>query len=181
MEEINMARTESHSSGVEKSSLPNLTPKSLAAMGERRMEDFAKAQSVILNTLQETHRRWLDRMQSEARRASELTERVTNARSIPDAMAACREWTSRRFEMMAEEGNQLLAESRKVVETSARFLSDGSFVMADLEAATETNERARTPDHNNSIPAAASSSPARQSGSFEESRPSWPGRDTASL
>src|SRR5215475_9865000 len=122
-----MAQTESRSKGMEKPSLPDLTPMGLAAMGEKRMEEFARAQAVIFSALQETQRRWLDRIQSEARLTSEFTHRVTNARSIPDAVAACREWTSRQFEMMADDGSHLLADSRKVVETSARFLSHGSF------------------------------------------------------
>jgi HSP90 family molecular chaperone len=174
-----MAGTEPHSIGMEKSSLPNLTPMAFAAMGEKRMEEFAKAQAVIFSTLQETHRRWLDRMQSEAKRASQFTERVTNARSIPDAVAACREWTSQRFEMMADESNRLLAESRKVVETSARFLSDGSFVTIGQEALAEAGERMRARDQN-SRSSAVSSQPAasRHSGRFEESRP---GGDTAPL
>jgi hypothetical protein len=173
-----MAQTEAHSNGMEKSSLPNLTPTGLAAMGEKRMEEFAKVQAVIFSTLHETHRRWLGRMQSEARLASEFTERVTRARSMPDAMAACREWTSHRLEMMADEGNHLLAESRKVMETGARFLSDGSFVMNEQTAVTEAGkdptgdrQRLHTLDHNTG-PAIVSSQPAAiRAGSFEESRP----------
>jgi hypothetical protein len=118
-----MAQTESQSKGMQTPTLPHLTPAELAAMGEKRLEDFAKAQAVLFGTLHETHQRWLDRMQSEARLASEFTRKVANARSIPDTMAACREWASRRFEMMADDGNHLLADSQKVIETGARFLS----------------------------------------------------------
>jgi hypothetical protein len=133
-----MAQTEFRSKRMESPSLPRLTPTGLAAIGEKRMEEFAKAQSVIFNTLQETHRRWLDHVQSEARLASEFAERVTNARSLPEAVAACREWTSQRFAMMAGEGAHLLAESQKVVETSARFLSNGPFDMNEQAPGTET-------------------------------------------
>jgi hypothetical protein len=119
-----MAQKEPHSK-AEQTWLPHLTPTGLAAMGEKRMEEFAKAQDVLFSTLQESHRRCLDRMQSEARLASEWAHRVTNARSIPDAVAACQEWTSRQFEMMADDGIHLLADSQKVVETGARFLSNG--------------------------------------------------------
>jgi hypothetical protein len=181
-----MARTESHSNGIEKSSLSKLTPTGLAAMGEKRMEEFAKVQAVIFSALHEAHQRWLGHMQSEARLASEFTARVTSARSIPDAMSACREWTSQRLEMMADEGNHLLAESRKVVETGARFLSDGSFIMneqatvaeAGKDPATGDHPRLHTLDHNTG-PAIVSSQPAAMhAGSFEESRP---GGDAASL
>src|SRR5215470_12218001 len=122
-----MAQTEAGSKAMENPSLSHLTPIGLAAMGEKGMEEFAKAQAVLFGTLQETHQRWLDRMQSEARLASEFTRRVTNARSVPDAVAACREWTSQQLEMMADDSKHFLAGSRKVVETSARFLSVGPF------------------------------------------------------
>jgi hypothetical protein len=182
-----MAQTESRSNGMEKSSLSNLAPTGLAAMGEKRMEEFAKVQAVIFSTLHETHQRWLGRMQSEARLASEFTERMTSARSIPDAMTACREWTSQRLEMMADEGNHLLAESRKVMETGVRFLSDGSFIMneqavvaeAGKDPATGDRQRLHTHDQNNTGPAIVSSQrAAMHAGSFEESRPDG---DAASL
>jgi hypothetical protein len=117
-----MAQMESRSN-METPALPHLTSAELAAMGEKRVHDFAEAQAVLFGTLQETHRRWLDRMQSEARLALEFTHKVTNARSIPDTVSACREWTCRHFEMMADDGKHLLADSQKIVETSARFLS----------------------------------------------------------
>jgi hypothetical protein len=141
-----MAQTEIHSKQTEKSALPNLTPTGLAAMGEKRIEEFAVAQAVIFSTLQETHRRWLDRMQSDARLASEFTRRVTNARSFPDAVAACREWTSQRFEIMADEGTHLLAGSQRVVETSARFLANGSFAMNENGTSADAGRDRAAPD-----------------------------------
>lgn len=122
-----MVQMEIRSEAMEKASLPNLMPADLAAMGKKTIEEFAKAQAELLRTLQETQRRWLDRIQSETAFASEFAHKVGEARCIPDAMAACQEWTSRRFVMMADDGNQLLADSRKVMETGARFLSKGLF------------------------------------------------------
>jgi hypothetical protein len=136
-----MAQTESHTEAMEKSALPGLTPSDLAAMGLKRMEEFAKVQAELFSTLQETHRHWLDRMQSEARIASELARGVTNARSIPDAVAACQEWTSRRFEMMADDSTHLLAGSHKIMETGARFLSNGLLVNEQCASAVVTEDR----------------------------------------
>jgi hypothetical protein len=186
-----MARTESHSNGMEKTSLSNLTPVGLAALGEKTMEEFAKAQASIFSTLHGTHRRWLDHMRSDARFASEFAERVTSARSIPDAMAACREWTSRRFEMMAEEGNHLLAESRKVVETGARFLSEGAFVTNEPGVVTGAGgdrmagdrQRGYTLDPNPRNGSVSSQPASMHSGRSEEVQAgrSRPSGDTASL
>ncbi len=120
-----MAQKESHSERTEKSALPNLVPAEFAAMGKKRVEDFVNAQTELLDKLRETNRQWFERVQSEANLASEFAAKLTAARSIPDAMTACQEWTSRRFEMMAEDGKQLFADTQKFMETGARLLSNG--------------------------------------------------------
>ena len=40
-------------------------------------------------------------------------------------MTAFQEWSSRRFEMMAEDGKHLLEDSQKFMETGAHLLSTG--------------------------------------------------------
>jgi hypothetical protein len=122
-----MAQTEPHPGWIENPSLSNLSPSGLAALGRKNMEEFAKAQSDLLSTMQDAHRRWFDRMRSEAKLASEFANKVTNCRSIPDAVAVCQEWTGRRFEMMVDDSKHLLTDSQKVMESGARFLSDGLF------------------------------------------------------
>lgn len=122
-----MAQTEPNPGRTENPSLSNLTPSGLAALGKKSMEEFAKAQSDLLSTMQDAHRRWFDRMKSEAKLASEFAHKVTNCRSIPDAVSACQEWTGRHFEMMADDSRHLLTDSQKMMERSARFLSEGLF------------------------------------------------------
>jgi len=79
-------------------------------------------------TLQETNRQWFDRAQAEANLASEFASKLTAARSIPEAMATCQEWTSRRFEMMAEDGKHLFADTQKFMEAAARLVPTGSLI-----------------------------------------------------
>jgi len=64
-------------------------------------------------------------MQSQAELASEFASKLTAARSIPDAMTACQDWTSRRFEMMAEDGQHLLADTQKFMEAGAHLFANG--------------------------------------------------------
>jgi hypothetical protein len=110
----------------EKSSSPNLMPAEFAEMGKRRVEEFVHTQTELVEKLQEMNRQWFDRAQSEANLASELASKLTAARSIPDAMAAYQEWASRRFEMMAEDGKHLLADTQKLMEAATRLLPNGS-------------------------------------------------------
>ena len=115
------------SSGHEADRLLLFNPMSteFATMGKKRIEDFVNAQTEFLDTLQETNREWFDRMQSEANLTSEFASKLTAARSIPDAMTACQEWSSRRFEMMAEDGKHLLSDTQKFMETGAHLLANG--------------------------------------------------------
>jgi hypothetical protein len=121
---------------MDKLVLPGLMPSGLAAMGKKSMEELAKAQAELFSALQETHRHWFDRMQSETRLASEFAEEVTSAGSIPDAVAACQDWVSRRVEMMVDDNKHLLAHSQKVMRTGAQFLSNGLFVKGQNGAGT---------------------------------------------
>jgi len=110
----------------EKSSSPNLLPAEFAEMGKKRVEDFVSAQTELVEKLQEMNRQSFDRAQSEANLASELASKLTAARSIPDATAAYQEWASRRFEMMAEDGKHLLADTQKLTEAATHLLPNGS-------------------------------------------------------
>ncbi|MGA2313191.1 MAG: phasin family protein [Xanthobacteraceae bacterium] len=112
----------------EKSSSANLMPAEFAEMGKKRVDEFVNAQTELVEKLQEMNRQWFDRAQSEANLASELAAKLTAARSIPDAMAAYQEWASRRFEMMAEDGKHLLADTQKIMEAATHLLPNGSLI-----------------------------------------------------
>jgi hypothetical protein len=120
-----MTQKEARSEGAEKPSPLNMMPREIAAMGQKRVKDFVKAQNELFEELQESNKQWLDRVQSEANLASELASKLTSARSIPDAMAACQECWSRRIERMAEDGKHLFADVQKFTETGTRLLSNG--------------------------------------------------------
>jgi DNA topoisomerase VI subunit B len=123
-----MAQKESHAERTEKSSLPNLMPTEFAELGKKRIEEFVNTQKGLVEKLQEMNRQWFDRAQAEANLASELASKLTAARSIPDAMAAYQEWASRRFEMMAEDGKHLLADTQKFMEAATHLLPNASLI-----------------------------------------------------
>jgi len=95
----------------------------LAELGKKRVEDYANVQTDLLDKIKEMSRQWLTRAQEETRIASEFAAKLTEARTIPEAMAVCQECTTRRFEMMAEDGKHLLADSQKFMQVGARLLS----------------------------------------------------------
>jgi CRISPR/Cas system-associated endonuclease Cas1 len=97
----------------------------LAALGKKRIEAFVSAQTELLDEIQETNRHWMDRFQSQANLASEYASKLSSVRTIPDAMAVSRDWATRYFQMLAEDGKHLADDTRKFMETGARLFSNG--------------------------------------------------------
>lgn len=120
-----MAQKESHTERTEKSSLPNLIPAELAAMGKKRLDELVAMQTEQLEKLQEVNRNWFDRLETEATLASEFASKLTAARSVPEAAAAYQEWASRHLEMAAEDAKRIFADGQKLAETGTRLLFSG--------------------------------------------------------
>jgi hypothetical protein len=122
-----MAQKVSHTERTEIPPSSNLIPTEFVETGKKRVEEFVNTQTELLEKLQEMNGQWFNRAQSEANLASELASKLTAARSIPDAMTAYQEWTSRRFEMMAEDNKHLLADVQKFMEAATRLLPNSLF------------------------------------------------------
>jgi hypothetical protein len=123
-ERITMAEREGYAERTERSAAPNLLVfPEMAEMGKKRIENFVDAQRELLNQVQETNRQWFDRMQSEAKVASDYANKVMVARSVPDAMTAYQEWANRQLEMTAEDAKRFFADGQKFIEASTRLLS----------------------------------------------------------
>jgi hypothetical protein len=97
----------------------------LAALGKKRIGDFVRAQTELLDGFQEANRHWLERFESEANLASEFASKLSATRSLPDAIAVSRDWASEYLAMLAEDGRHLADDTRKFMETGARLLSNG--------------------------------------------------------
>lgn len=120
-----VAQVESLSERTETSLFPNLINEQFVAFGKQRVEELVGAQTELFDQLRETSRQWLDRIQSEARLASEFASQLTAARSVPDTMIVCQGWANRRLEMMAADQRHLLADYQKLTQTGVRLLSNG--------------------------------------------------------
>jgi hypothetical protein len=122
----------------DRSSLPR--PVKVVETHNKPIEDFANGQAQFFDKLDATSQRWSERIQSEATLASEFASKLTVARSIPEAVAACQDWASRRFEMMAEDRDHLFADYQVFMEAGAHFLWNiwqwnSSAVSAQLQGA----------------------------------------------
>ena len=108
---------------AEKSTTPNLFPAGLAEM--KRVEDVMSLQKQLVTYLQDVNRSWFEHMQSEAAMASEFGGRLAAARSIPDVATAWQEWAKRRMELLAQDGQDILTDTEKLIETGTRVFANG--------------------------------------------------------
>jgi len=99
-------------------------PAEFAAFGKNYVEELNTAQTELFGKLQDINRHWLERINSEANLASKFASEFAAAKSIPEAVSAYQEWTKRRFEMMAEDGQHLMADAQKFATTSARLFAN---------------------------------------------------------
>jgi hypothetical protein len=118
-----MAQNESQANKAKES--PNLTPPEFAAMGKKQLEELAATQKDLMAKFQDANKIWFDRMQTEAKLASEFTAKLTAARSMPEVAAAYQEWAQRHMEMAAEDAKRMFADGQKLAETGARLMSSG--------------------------------------------------------
>ena len=91
-------------------------------MGKQCIEELVDVQSELFETLQQTNRHWLERVQSEAALSSRLATKLTATRSVSEAMATCEELASCQIEMIAEDSKLLVADTQRFMETGARLL-----------------------------------------------------------
>jgi len=103
----------------------NQTAAEFSAMGKKHMEEFAKAQTEILDQVRAVNQQWMERLQYQANLAARVAAQLATAHSIPEAMSIYREWTSQQLEIMANDGKHLLEDTQKLIGASARLLSNG--------------------------------------------------------
>ena len=94
-------------------------------MGKQRVDQLVAMQTELFEKLQEIYQNWFERLQSEAALASEFTNKLTAARSIPETATVCQDWAKRRFEMSAEDAKRLVADGQKVFQTGTNMLANG--------------------------------------------------------
>lgn len=104
---------------------PNSFAANLSKAGKRHVETISAMQADVVKELQEIGEHWTARAKSETDLASELLGKLTSARSIPESATAYQEWAIRRAQMAVEDGQRLLADNVKLMETAARLFSDG--------------------------------------------------------
>jgi hypothetical protein len=83
------------------------------------------AGSEFFNTLEEMRRDWMARATAEVELSLKLSKKLTDAHSVPDAVAAYQEWLNEEMGARAEDARLLMSSGQKFMDTTSRFLSSG--------------------------------------------------------
>ena len=83
------------------------------------------AGSEFFNTLEEMRREWMARATAEVELSLKLSKKLTDAHSVPDAVAAYQEWLNDEMGARAEDARLLMSNGQKFMDTTSRFLSSG--------------------------------------------------------
>jgi len=81
--------------------------------------------SEFFNALQEMSRDWMGRATAEVELGLKLSKKLTDAHSVPDAVAAYQEWLNEQMGARAEDAHLLMSNGQKFMDTTSRFLSSG--------------------------------------------------------
>jgi len=79
--------------------------------------------SEFVNTLQEMSRDWMTRARAEVELSLKLSKKLTEAHSVPDAVAAYQEWLNEEMGARAEDARLLMSNGQKFMDASSRLLS----------------------------------------------------------
>lgn len=102
-------------------------PKELLAVGEKQMEAVAELQKQMQTICEEAARYATDRVKAETNLTQTLAEKLTAAKSPPEAAQAYQDWLTSRMRLFAEDGQRVAADTQKLLAVSARLLTGAVF------------------------------------------------------
>jgi hypothetical protein len=78
----------------------------------------------MIDLFSEVSREWFERATSEAELAMRLPNKLTSARSVPDAFSAYQEWLNEWMGMFGEDSRRLMSDGRKFIDVSVRCFAE---------------------------------------------------------
>jgi hypothetical protein len=125
-ENIRSETTRSERSRGERPSIASMMSAPFGEMGARSVTAGFRAQQKMLDVLSDISREWFTRATAEAELAFRLPNKLTNARSVPDALSAYQEWLDEWMSMFGEDSQRLVSDGRKLIDTGVRCFADAA-------------------------------------------------------
>jgi hypothetical protein len=104
---------------------PIFNPADFTKFGKEQSEALSDMQKEFSKLLEQANADWMARVELERDLASDLTAKLSSAKSLPDAAKAYQEWMARRMETMSKDSQKFFADSQKFVSSMNRFLTSG--------------------------------------------------------
>jgi hypothetical protein len=101
------------------------TPPFLFNWGQDRTEAVLGLQKAILESYEQTSRAWLDRMQSEVSLWSEMANKLSGTKTVPEAIEICTKCASQRMQMAADDGRRLVDEVQQITQKITQSMGNG--------------------------------------------------------
>lgn len=105
--------------------MPMFNPADFTKFGKEQADALADMQKEFSKLIEQANADWLARVELERDLASELTTKLSSAKSLPDAAKAYQEWMARRMETMSKDSQKFFTDSQKFVTSMNRFLASG--------------------------------------------------------
>jgi hypothetical protein len=100
-------------------------PMKFVNFGQAQTDAMLAMQKEVLDAFEEMRRAWLSRVKSEADYWSNMTAKMQDAHSLPDALGAYQQCVAERMKLAAEDGRRLLDDSQRTMSFVTRVISKG--------------------------------------------------------
>ena len=100
-------------------------PEHLSDIAGQNIETLAAIQKQLLDVLNKANHEWVTFLNEEAELASNLSNKMTTAKSIPDATAAYQELVSRQMELMTRQARIIFENTQEFTKAFMQVVSGG--------------------------------------------------------
>ncbi len=100
-------------------------PESFFSFGRERTQATLGIQKELLETYEQASRAWVDRVRSEVELWSDLANKLSASRSLPDALGAYQDSVAQRLQMAADDGRRMATECQDIMGRITRTMTKG--------------------------------------------------------
>ena len=100
-----------------------MTPE-ITQIGKQNFDTLAAIQKQVLDALAKANQEWMDCAKQEAKLTSTLAQKVTTAKSIPEATAAWQEWVSQQIDLISGQAKKAFDETQNFTKTYAQIVNN---------------------------------------------------------
>ena len=92
-------------------------PEYLSDIAKQNIEKFGAIQTQFLDALNQANREWLDCLNKAGQANSNLSQKMTTAKSVPEVTAAYQEWTTKQLELLIAEAKMIFEHTQDFAKT----------------------------------------------------------------